>query len=446
MTAPWSEDAADRERQPSGPAPAVPARVRVRRRAGGSGSRPQQVHADLLWTLRLMAAGGAPLVETGPLQQASVGRRYLALPSVSRPRMLLPVDTSGALRAALLGDNGLRSSQRRAGRVVLHRLLTVAPLYWAIGDHLQLVLDEAATELPPLWVVLSELFGETVLLATSVHRRAPHRKPLFQVVTGNGRTVGYAKLGWNERTATAVDVEACALRHYEERGAVGLVVPRLLHHGAWGPHRLLVTAPLPTATKRYTGRTGPPPVSALRSVAPVDRTRMQTLGQSSYVEGLRARLVASETQALAHHVAGGSVLAGLQRLVVRDAELVIETGDWHGDWVPWNLAQHGREVLAWDWEYAASDVPVGFDCFHYHFEVEVTVRGRAADKAFAIASASSANALAELGLSPAARDLVGTLYLVEYFTRRLANYAAGGPVHAEFLDGLRRLIDARCSR
>jgi hypothetical protein len=421
------------------------ASVRVQPRRTSSASRPQAVHADLLWTLGLMVAGRPLLVETGPLQAAAGARRYVTLPSVTRPRMLLPVDTSAALAASLVGDNGLRSLQRRAGRAVLQRLLTLPPVYRAAGDHLVLdTFDETSAELPPLWVLLSELFREPVLLATSVHRRAPHRKPLFQVITRSGRTVGYAKLGWNERTTQAVDVEASALERLGEQPPAGVIVPALLHHAPWGPHKLLVTAPLPTATRRYTGRTPPPPVSALRAVAAAGRMRTQRLGDASYVAGLRARIGQQQSSGVAAHVPVTPVLTALDQLVDREADLELETGGWHGDWVPWNLAQHGDSVLAWDWEYAARDVPVGFDCLHYYFEVEANVRGRGADRAFATASARAAHPLAELGLSASARDVVETLYLAEYFTRRVGNYAAGGPAHVEFLDGLRRLITARC--
>ena len=432
-------------RAPAGDRPPPAASVRVQPRRGSSASRPQSVHADLLWTLGLMVAGRPLLVETGSLQAAPGARQYVTLPTVTRPRMLLPVDTSAALTASLVGDNGLRSLQRRAGRAVLQRLLTLPSVYRAAGDHLVLdAFDETSAELPPLWVLLGELFDEPVLLATSVHRRAPHRKPLFQVITRSGRTVGYAKLGWNDRTTQAVDVEAAALQRLGRQPAAGVIVPTLLHHAPWGPHKLLVTAPLPTATRRYTGRTPPPPVSTLRAVAAVGHLRTQRLGDAPYVAGLRARIEEQAARGVAAHVPVEPVLTALDQLVHREAELEVETGGWHGDWVPWNLAQHGASVLAWDWEYAARDVPVGFDCLHYHFEVEATVRGRGAERAFATASARAAHPLAELGLSASARHVVETLYLAEYFTRRVGNYAAGGPAHVEFLDGLRRLIAERC--
>ena len=46
----------------------------------------------------------------------------------------------------------------------------------------------------------------------------------------------------------------------------------------------------------------------------------------------------------------------LARLAERYADQPVALGSWHGDWVPWNMARDGEEVLLWDWEHYEDDV------------------------------------------------------------------------------------------
>ena len=419
---------------PGSVTPSEPAVLEVGARRLGSSAAA--VHPDLLWTVGIMA-GIRPVVvaaHTGPPGET---RRFCSLPGVGRARFLLPVETPAALRAALVADNGLRSPQRRAARALIERMVRVAPLIRLVGDDVTVhVPTPRSGDLPPLWTPLSELFGEPVLLATSIHRRGPHRKPLFQVLTRDGRTRGYVKVGWDATTSDAIDVEARALARHDELKAAGVITPRVLHHGSWGPHRLLVTAPLPPAVSRYTWRDPSPPASALRAVAPRGSTWSGPIGGSAYLSALRRRLEAQQDVALV-----APVLGALARLQATAGDVVVETGAWHGDWVPWNLARSGGdELLAWDWEFAGQDVPIGFDCLHYHFEVQATVRRRGAGHSYGSATDRSLAALAELGLDVRARTVVQTLYLMEIFNRRLAIHRAGGSVDPTFLRDISDLL------
>jgi Phosphotransferase enzyme family len=49
-----------------------------------------------------------------------------------------------------------------------------------------------------------------------------------------------------------------------------------------------------------------------------------------------------------------------------DAELSL--GAWHGDWTPWNMVWDDNQVLLWDFERFATDVPLGFDLAHYQLQ------------------------------------------------------------------------------
>jgi hypothetical protein len=112
-----------------------------------------------------------------------------------------------------------------------------------------------------------------------------------------------------------------------------------------------------------------------------------------------------------------TVDAAIDALVRRDGGLAVEFGDWHGDWVPWNMARHRGGLLVWDWENRAPDVPIGFDLAHQAFQTALSTHGRPAARcADAVDEALRAHGRA-LGLDPARCRFVADAYLIELWLR-----------------------------
>ena len=100
--------------------------------------------------------------------------------------------------------------------------------------------------------------------------------------------------------------------------------------------------------------------------------------------------------------------------------VVLDGGAWHGDLTPWNLLTSSRGVGLIDWEFAAAEVPVGFDVCHFHTQVGMELRGLDAARALDRAASVAATDLATLGQSPTSAAAVWRLYLVELARRTFA--------------------------
>jgi hypothetical protein len=95
----------------------------------------------------------------------------------------------------------------------------------------------------------------------------------------------------------------------------------------------------------------------------------------------------------------------------------MEFGDWHGDWVPWNMARHRGRLIVWDWENRATGVPVGFDLAHQAFQTALSTRGRPAAECAAAMDAALRAYGPALGLDGPRQRFVADAYLVELWLR-----------------------------
>jgi hypothetical protein len=94
----------------------------------------------------------------------------------------------------------------------------------------------------------------------------------------------------------------------------------------------------------------------------------------------------------------------------------------HGDWVPWNLAvRHdgdGPALVAWDWEYGATDAPLGLDDVHGGY---VVARQRGADVAGALSVALLHGR--EVRPDPSLLDLLAVVHPASLLSRELLRAA-----------------------
>jgi hypothetical protein len=246
-----------------------------------------------------------------------------------------------------------------------------------------------------------------------------------------GRTLAYAKIAWNDVTERNVSAEADALEAIASAGLAGLSSPSVRARLSWRGHTLLVTEPMPTGLDRYPAATGPPPTALTRAVAGLWPGRTSPLAESAYTANLadriaRAAAVAPETSSAA--------LQALDRVRSRFADVAVDHGSWHGDWAPWNLGRENGRLWAWDWEYARSGVPLGFDLPHWFFQRSFVERKSSFVDGLG-AAAAAATPLRELGLTATQADATLALHGLEAAARYLDALVLGAVPNPRFVTG-----------
>ncbi len=303
-------------------------RVRARGQGGLPDPRPDRVP-------RAPQRGPAVLLlPRRPRRAAAAALRHYKASAVGRRQLVF----RGLAAAAQLG----------LGDVLPHRI-TVGPT----GDG------------PEADVVayLRKVLDRDLVVSLRVGPPRANRKPVLELLSPSGEMLGFAKVGITGLTRELVRVEAAALDVLAAAGLTRLQVPRLLHHGQWREHEVLVQTPLSGS-----GR------SVSRGHADLGHGRGGHDAGSHHAGGRPERLLAARC-AHGWRRAGRGTAAALLR-VMDDLQATADVtslafGSWHGDWTPWNMASSGDQVLVWDWERFESGVPVGYDALHHQLQAAV---------------------------------------------------------------------------
>lgn len=402
--------------------------------------RRGRVGRDLVWLVDLLwgraeAAGIARVTTDGTVPDGYVPlERFAVVPSLARPRFLVPLATSRAAWASTSRYNALRPAKVRAARAALGAGMRVGVGQLALRDRLVVsVADGASRAALDELVISSHLRGALdapgLVMGIGVKEPHPNRKPTLQLFGAGGEVLGYVKVGWSELTRELVRNEAEALRTCASRSLPGLEVPGLLAAGRWNDLDLAVTSPLPTGVRRHRNALRPPPVAVSERIAAMDGTHGIQLAASPWWRRVRELIAAAGAE-------GGELAATLERAagwIERHAgSKRVTFGRWHGDWVPWNLAwDHGR-LYAWDWEHSAADAPLGFDLLHWQFQVAFIEQERSAAEAAARCAQLGAPYLARLGVDPDVAGQLPLLYLLEMYLRGYRMKAAGAGWNPRF--------------
>jgi hypothetical protein len=365
--------------------------------------------------------------------------RYVAVPSLARPQVLLP---DGAARASQRGLTRFAHGSARPARVASGALaLAVRGGALAALRRNRLTLavsdDTPPGELEHLLLRphLEHALGRAPLrLAVRVGALRPNGKPVVQVMDEGGDALGFAKIGWNELTRPLVAREADVLNRLGRpaQAAASFVTPRLLHRGTWSGFELLLVEPIAQGGEPV----GPvPPIEATRDVAGLGDVSHGPLGTSAWWADVGARLAAVDHPRLA---------ADVRAVEARFGDRKLAFGGCHGDWTPWNMARLGGRLTVWDWERFRADAPVGQDAAHFLFMVALRQRKEGPDGARASTLAALPPLLEPLGADPADAELLLMLHQLEMGIRFAEARAAGVRVlHDLFADGLHALLTAR---
>ena len=339
---------------------------------------------------------------------------FVAVPSLSNPRLLLPTRSLAASAAALRRYNTALTGPAKT-KV---DLLAVAVRLGAgrVWPQRVRVSRAASCEADSIDAFLARAVGRPVRVAIYLGPVRAVQKPVLQLLDRDATTIGYAKVGVDELTRALVRHEAEALRFLTETQLDALAVPEPIHAGEWQDCPVLVTRALPAG--------GPPDPHAVAAaaveIAGVRGVERDALAGSEYLAGLRKRIAALPEDDLSG-LLGRSLDAAVRSCGAR----VLAFGSWHGDWAPWNMtsgpmrSDGSRVPVVWDWEQFETGVPLGFDAVHHALQVAAVVDGLAPNDAVARVDREADAVLGPFGVTGADVSLVMTLYLLEIATRYL---------------------------
>ncbi len=349
-----------------------------------------------------------------PGRGAAAGSALIVLPGRDRPRLVVPAGRRAAAAAVRrYGEPGSRTARLATRSIGLAMASGLGSLLFR--DRLRIQTPPGASTIESY---LRAELGHDIRVSMYLGAARANRKPVLQLLSARGETLGFAKVGVNPLTSLLVRVERDALTRLAAAQLTSLVVPRVLHDGQWRGLDVLVLTALPVWLRRRP-LPGPRLTAAIREVAAVAGLTRRPLVGSQYWQRLTGRLAAADDGA-----DRAALLTELGKLAVRAADNVLTFGAWHGDWTPWNMASTSTGLLVWDWERFTPDVPVGFDALHLWLQGEV-VSGRRQPLAAASACVDrAAGLLAPFNVTEPEARLTSLLYLVELSTRYLTDRQA----------------------
>jgi hypothetical protein len=338
---------------------------------------------------------------------------YVVVPDARRPRLLVP-NTSRKVASAAV--RRYAEPQSRGAR--LKRDAVVAAL--RTGASSVLLRDRIKITGPAAESIDGHLRAELGRdLAVSIHigpARA-NRKPVLQLISPDGETFGFGKLGTGPLTQRLVKAETNSLNVLGTVGLTKLTVPKVLHAGQWRGLQVLIQSALPVWLPRAP-LTERRLTAAMLDIAGCCGFHTGTLVGSAYWAELRGRLAGVSDRA-----EGAALASAAEMLAHHAGDRNLRYGAWHGDWAPWNMGNLADALLVWDWERFATGVPVGFDAVHHELQRRIQATDDAADAVEATVR-KAAELLKPFGVDTQAHELTALLYLVDLAARYLTDRQA----------------------
>jgi hypothetical protein len=329
------------------------------------------------------------------------GQQWAVLPHRAKPRYLVPVRPRRVTAATRLRTSRYRLGQRAeslVGALVRSGAARVYPVQAKVG-----VGDEHSS----LVEMLRARFDRADLqVAVALGRPRVNRKPVLQLIDGDGTTLAFGKLGVDAHTDELVARESHFLT--EHGGArPPLLLPRPLLIEEWRGHQLLVINDLGagidgTGMLDLTAAT----VSAIAALGPTEHAPPLDSTWWTQTEE-RINALPDTTGPLLERCRDH-----LHRVLDKVGDQPWPFGTWHGDLARWNAVQRGSSFVVWDWERARGPVPVGLDAVHAHFQPPVLMQGRTGPEAASLALAGAGAILSDLGYHDAGEAVVAA-YLLE---------------------------------
>jgi hypothetical protein len=299
----------------------------------------------------------------------SVLSEFVLVPDAKRPRLLVPAGHRRAAAAAVRRYTEPGSVKQRLLLRTLSAALATGLGGVAMRQRFRVCTDHGGGPVGTIETYLRAALDPDLVVSLAIGPARANRKPVLQLLTPDGATIGFAKLGVNDLTRALTRAERDSLRTVHGSALRHLTVPEVLHHGQWNGLEVLVLTPLPVWEPRVE-RSPERLAAAMLEIATIGGVTEGPLRGSPYWTALGDRLGA---------LADGEPMRALRRAYAgieeHAGDIRLRYGAWHGDWTPWNMATLRETLLVWDWERFATGVPLGFDAVHYAFQGAVVRQG-----------------------------------------------------------------------
>lgn len=282
---------------------------------------------------------------------------YLAYPSGSEPRWLLPRDRSA--RGKGLGIYRPYTFKGGARKALLR---------FNVPAGVPVDVEDADALLD----LLSASLGRSDLsLSWHVGRPGRYQSAVAQVTAPEGRVLAFAKVAASETATEALENEYRMLRLVGGLAGMGDAVPRVRLKDSWSSSTVLVTSPGPDLS-------GPTRFDR-RHRDFLERLHGATVQTTPYRDSptwARQNLIREELEK--------DLTASWKERYARAFRLLDEQlggvelpfGVAHRDFTPWNTrSQSDGGIYVFDWEFATGGCLVSLDEFHFHFMTRLLLGG-----------------------------------------------------------------------
>ena len=284
-------------------------------------------------------------------------RCFLALPSLTSPRWLFPLEDGRSRQAGL----EIYKPYARGARI-LKGLLTAVVGARCQGLALPRLLVASRSVLP-LEDLVREVTGECQpVFALSLSTETRFQKLTVQVMRTGGTILGYIKLPLTNAAAGRVRDEAEILNRLGGFPALRSHIPQVLYSGDWGDGTILFQTGGPS-------RSGPVHLDHLCGDFLQLLWGIHPTMQSGHAlwEKVAIRWREAEPGLDSRWRGLGEAALAAARWEVEGA--MIPCGVVHGDFAPWNTRAGDQGLYVFDWEYASWEAPILWDIFHFRTQV-----------------------------------------------------------------------------
>jgi len=291
-------------------------------------------------------------VRRGPMA-GRLTRQYRILLSGGHPVYLLPRTRKAAvaLRPSFRGRG--RGKMRLIAGLQRTGLLQMAPL--------PLLVVSTPEGADSIVTVVRSVFPEVHDLAIRFGRQRFDRTTVLWLLDRAGAPLGVVKTSSTETSHASLEREFAAIVRRSVREVAGLEVPEPLAYFQWRTLNLLVLDAL-VSDERQAQTTAP--VAQMLAFAGANGGLRETpLSRTAW-----ARRLVVDISELRRPDEQQWLRTAFQQLLADCGHVVVEEGQWHGDWVPWNMTWRAGHVLLWDWEHYSAAALAGFD--HLHFDAQ----------------------------------------------------------------------------
>ena len=195
--------------------------------------------------------------------------------------------------------------------------------------------------------------------AISLGTPGPDRKPVIQILTSEGKVVGFVKIG-DELTNNLIVNEADAITGLSQLAPVSFCFPELIYKGWWNNHYFLIQSTPSQKLLSAPQRINSCHVEFLKELADVNPTRI-TLDKSIFWQELNEKIESISEKNHYYNIAR-EVLVRVQNEI---DNTLLPFHMCHGDFAPWNTYLDGKKLFLFDWEYSVNQALPGRDLFHF---------------------------------------------------------------------------------